>query len=387
MKRGHEVQVITGFPNYPGGEIYEGYRKKLFMREDMDGIEVLRFSIYPSHDQSSFKRILCYLSLSLSMGFFAPWLIRKADVAYVVQGPATLGWPAILLKVLRKIPFVYNIQDIWPDSLLSTGMFRQGFLYKVLHKWCNLIYKRAAKIVVISEGMKSLLVSRGVSGEKIEIVYNWCDESISEAEVADKSVTDALGFTGKFNIVFAGNMGGAQSLKSVIKAAEIVGKQNSDVQFVLIGSGVEVEDLKKQVEDAGLRNVIFHGRMPVERIGSVLKLADVLLVHLRKDPLFEITIPSKTQAYLSLGRPVLMCVEGDCADIIKRSGAGVCCEPENSLKIADSVIELAEMSQSALEKMGDRGRTFYEENMSLGKAVDHLQDIFLTVIGDNSCKS
>ncbi|AQQ09151.1 putative glycosyl transferase [Sedimentisphaera cyanobacteriorum] len=383
VKRGHEVQVITGFPNYPGGRIYDGYKGKLFMRENMEGVEVLRFPLYPSHDQSAVKRILCYLSLSTSMSLFAPFIIKKADIAYVIQGPATLGLPAVILKWFRNIPFVYNIQDVWPDSLLSTGMFKNGFAYKMLHSWCKFNYRNASKNVVISQGMKSLLLDRGVPRNKIEIIYNWCDAIISESKVANRNVADKLGFTGKFNVVFAGNMGGAQALSSVIKAAEIVQRNAPDVQFVMIGSGVEFEPLKKQVKESRLKNVIFHGRKPVEEIGGILKLADVLLVHLRKDPLFEITIPSKTQAYLSLGRPILMCVEGNCADIVKDAGAGFCCEPENPEEIAKEVIKLSKASPKQLCTIGKKGKKYYDDKMSLSTAVDNLEEMFFSVQGKN----
>ena len=176
--RGHQVQVLTGFPNYPGGRIYDGYKVKFIHRETLDGIPIIRVPLYPSHDQSSIKRTLSYISLSLSQAVIGPFAVDKADVSYVSQGPATVGWPSIIHKVFRRIPFVYNIQDLWPDTLPSSGMFDSGIGYKLIDKWCKFVYRQAAKIIVISPGMKTALIKRGVPQEKIEVIYNWCDDSL-----------------------------------------------------------------------------------------------------------------------------------------------------------------------------------------------------------------
>ena len=379
INRGHSVQVITGFPNYPGGRIYDGYRGKLFMRENMDGVDVIRLPLYPSHDQSSFKRIFCYCTMSLSMTIFAPFIVKKADVSYVVQGPATLGIPAIILKWFRRIPFVYNIQDIWPDSLLSTGMFKEGIAYKILHRWCNFVYKQAYKITVIAPGMKDVLTKRGVSEKKIEVVYNWADDLLVNSPEPDEELKSKLLMTGKFNIVFAGNIGSAQGLDSVLQAADIVKQTCPGVQFVFIGEGVAVEGLKEKVKEKKLSNVIFHPRKPINEIGTILKLADVLLIHLKKDELFEITVPSKTQAYLAIGRPILIGVNGDSARLVQQSRAGLICEPENPDSIAKSVETLLGMTKDEMGKMGINGKDFYDKQMSFQIGTEKLEKIFLNI--------
>ncbi len=376
MSDGHQVQVITGFPNYPEGRIYDSYRGKLFMREDMDGVDVIRFPLYPSHDQSSFKRILCYTSLSICMAIIAPFIVQKADVAYVLQGPATLGFPSAILKLFRGIPFVYAIQDLWPDSLLSTGMFQKGFLYRIISKWCKFVYNRASKIIVISPGMKRLLVDRGVNADKIAVIYNWADDVLANSPPTDDNLKRELSMMGKFNIVFAGNMGNAQGLESVIGAAENLEVKYPDIQFVFIGSGVDVDRLKGMVANKKLSNVTFHAPIPIEQIGSILKTADVLLVHLRKDPLFEITIPSKTQAYMSIGRPILMGVEGDAANLVKSANAGVYCKSQDPESIADTAKKMYEMPKSELDMMGQRGFQYYQEHLSFSVVADQYKDIF-----------
>lgn len=380
VRRGHSVQVLTGFPNYPGGRIYEGYTVRFLQKEIMYDIPVYRFPLYPSHDRSSMKRILCYSSLSATMALMAPWVIGKADVAYVVQGPATLGWPAAVLKWLRRVPFVYNIQDLWPDSLLSTGMFSDGIAFRLLHSWCKFVYGQASKITVISPGMKRLLIERGVPEGKIELIYNWCDDSLIDVGLPELSLKSQLSMEGKFNIVFAGNMGKAQALGAVIDAANIIRQSDNNIQFVFIGSGVEVDRLKEKVDGLKLNNVIFHARKPVSEIGPILKLADVLLVHLRKDPLFAVTIPSKTQAYLALGRPILMAVEGDASDLVKRANAGLCCCPEDPESIADTALKLYRLTPSQSQEIGDNGVLFYNKELSFSVAVERYERLFETVV-------
>ena len=381
VRRGHEVQVITGFPNYPGGKIYAGYKIKPLQKEVMDGVPVYRFPLYPSHDSSAFGRMLCYSSLALSQGLMAPFVIKPADVAYVDQGPATMGFPATILKWLRRIPFVLIVQDLWPDSVTSSGMFESKIGEKILHGWSNFVHRRASKLVIIAPGMKKVLMERGVPEEKIELIYNWCDNSLISRVGPDKNLIDQLGFTGKFNVVYGGNMGKAQSLGAVIEAASLLQNDYPLIQFVFIGSGVDVEYLKSMVANKKLTNVLFLPHKPVSQIGPILRQADVLLVHLRKDPLFAITIPSKTQAYLALGKPVLIAVEGDAADLVTKAEAGFACNPEDPKMLAQTVIRFYQMSPQQREQMGKNGAAFYDKELAFNVAVDKYLNVFQSVAG------
>jgi len=333
-RRGHQVQVLTGFPNYPGGKIYDGYRIRFFQKEVMEGIPVMRVPLYPSHDRSSFKRTISYLSLSLAQAAMGPFAVNDADIAYVSQGPATIGLPAMTHKTFRHIPFVYNIQDLWPDTLTSTGMFDHSLGLKLIDHWCKWVYKKAAKITVIAPGMKTRLIERGVPAEKIELIYNWCDDDLICRDKPDNQLANSLGLTGKFNIIFAGNIGKAQAIHAVLDAAKLIAEDCPQIQFVFIGGGVEVDPLKQKAADMNLKNIRFLPRRPASEIGPILRLADVLLVHLKDNPLFRITIPSKTQAYLAMGRPVLIGVKGDAAHLVEKAQAGLTCEPENPESIA-----------------------------------------------------
>ncbi len=375
VRQGHSVQVLTGFPNYPGGKIYDGYRVRMLQREVLDGVDVVRVPLYPSHDNSSLKRILCYATLGISASIIGLWSIKKADVAYVMQGPMTLGLPAMVFKLFKRMPYVIHVQDLWPDSLLAGGMFNSSIGLKMLNVWCNWVYKHAARIITITPGMKQRLIERGVPETKIEVVYNWCDAAQVCPSQKNDELEKSLKMAGRFNVIFAGNMGRAQALESVLDAAKIVADQKPEIQFVFIGSGVCVDGLKQKAADMGLTNVLFLSRLPVSEIGEILNLADVLFVHLKKDSLFEITIPSKIQSYLAAGRPVLIGVSGDAASLVRQANAGLSCEPENTDSIAETVLTLYAMPKDDRERMGENGKQFYEKHLSFGIASTRIEEI------------
>jgi len=173
---GHEVEVLTGFPNYPEGKLYDGYRLRPWQREVIDGISVIRVPLFPSHDASAMKRISNYASFAFSSAILGTFLVRPADVTYVYHAPGTVAFPAAILKALRGIPFVYDINDLWPDSLPATGMLKNRAILKALDWWSRLTYKLATHIVIGSPGVKKVLQERGVPEEKISVIFNWCDE-------------------------------------------------------------------------------------------------------------------------------------------------------------------------------------------------------------------
>ncbi len=380
VRRGHEVEVLTGFPNYPGGKLYDGYKVRLLQRENIDGISVLRVPLYPSHDGSALKRIVNYFSFAFSAAFIGSLLVKTADVMYVYHPPATVGFAASVISMVRRIPFVYDIQDLWPDTLAASGMLNNPGILRLVDSGCRFIYRQAAKVVVLSPGFKEKLVTRGVPPDKIEMIYNWCDEDNIQRENADKNLAEKIGFAGKFNIVFAGTMGKAQALDAVLDAAKLVNISRPIVQFVFVGGGIEVERLTRKVEEMGLTNVFFLPRMPIQEIGTVLALADVLLVHLRDDPLFKITLPSKTQAYMAAGRPILMAVRGDAASLVDKGKAGLACIPEDSQSIAAAVEQFCSMSRQELDDMGECGRKFYETELSLTVGVNKFELLFKSIV-------
>ncbi len=379
---GHDVQVLTGVPNYPGGHVYPGYRMRLWQREVMDGVPVLRVALYPSHDTSALGRVTNYTTFSLSAATLGTALVGPGDVAYVYHPPATVGLPAMMLKTLRGMPFVYHIADMWPESVVESGMLDSAAVRRIvrglLSVWCRAVYRQASAITVLSPGFKRLLVERGVPGDKIHVIYNWTDEAMFRPVPRDEALARELGLAGRFNIVYAGNLGPLQGLDAVIRAAARV-RAVRWIQIVIVGVGQQEHELRALAQSLGADNVLFVGRRPYQEMPRICALADVHLVHLRDLPFFRATIPSKTQVALACARPVLMAVNGDAADIIRKAEAGMTCPPEDEARLADAMVALAETASDELEAMGQRGRTFYLDEMSLDIGGRHMDSLLREV--------
>lgn len=378
--RGHEVEVLTGFPNYPEGKLYPGYRQRILQREMMEGIPVLRVPLYPSHDTSVVRRVANYASFAATASSVGLIAVKPADVMYVYHPPPTVALPAMVISRMRRVPFIYDIQDLWPDALDATGMMHNGSIRKIVERWCRWTYRAASRIVVLSPGFKVKLVERGVPAEKIEVIYNWCDEGQIGRAPRNEVLNRELGLEGRFNVLFAGTMGKAQGLEAILDAARLVAGRIPDVQFVFIGGGIESDRLRRTARENGLPNVLFLPRRPFSEIGAILNLADVLLVHLKDDPLFGVTIPSKIQAYLAMGRPILAGVRGDAADLVRRAGAGITCTPEDAKSIADAVVTLSRMPKERLEEMGERGHAFYWREMAMETGVARFEEVFRSAV-------
>jgi colanic acid biosynthesis glycosyl transferase WcaI len=374
--QGFHIEVVTGFPNYPGGKLYEGYNVRAIAREQIGKLHVTRLAIYPYHGKSAFKRALAYLSFSISAAIYLLYYAQKNDIIYVFYPALTAGYSALLAKVFRGSKVVIDVQDIWPDSLEATGMIKSRLLHRILGLVCRLQYRFADHLVVLSRGFRDLLVSRGADPEKVSVIYNWAEEASAPASRAPLAYHPA----DRFRALFAGNMGAAQGLSTLIEAAAIVENERPDVAFYFMGSGIEVGALRAQAE-ACARNVSFVPRVPLEQVHSYLTEADCLMVHLRPDPLFAITIPSKTQAYLYAGRPVLMAVEGEAADLIEGAGAGLAARPGDARDIADKIIRLRDAGPQARMAMGERGRVFYDQNLSFARGVAATASLFQALRG------
>lgn len=373
VRQGFEVDVITGFPNYPGGKIYPGYKLKLIQKEKIDGVNITRLPLYPSHDKSKVGRVLNYVSFAISLMLYGLFS-KKADVIYAYHPPLTVGIAASLIGFFRRVPVVSDIQDMWPDTLSSTGMISNKRVLALVGKVCGWVYKCSTKIVVLSPGFRKLLIGRGVPAEKIEIIYNWCaEDAINTSRQVKENVFKA---DGKFRILFAGNMGLAQALDVVLEAAIKLSTRAPDIEFVFLGGGLEVDNLKKLAEKYKINNVTFLPPVSMNAVGAYLNAADALLVHLKQDALFKITIPSKTQAYMAAGRPILMAVDGDAADLVSRSACGVIAKSGDASSIADAALQLFGATDGERETMAKNGMDFYRSNLSLARGVERFGVIF-----------
>lgn len=378
LAKGHQVTSITGLPNYPHGRLYPGYKQRLWQWEERDGVRVLRLPLYPDHSQAAVKRSLNYLSFAASASVLGPALCGRADALWVYHPPLTVGLPAWWMSRLRRVPFVYEIQDMWPETLQATGMVADGRTLRLFDRLARFVYRQAAAITVISPGFKRNLVEKGVPAEKIHVLPNWADEETYRPLPPDPRLAEAYGLTGHFNVIYGGNLGAAQALGNILQAAGHL-RDLPHVQFVLIGDGVEEARLREQASVMGLDNVRFVGRQPGEQMPHFFALADVLLIHLRRDPLFEITIPSKTVAYLACGRPIVAAVTGDAAEVVQQAAAGLVCPPEDPAALAAAVRHLATMPVATREAMGQSGRCFFLAHFTRQVLLERVEQLLIEV--------
>lgn len=374
---GYDVEVVTGFPNYPGGKIYDGYRIRPIQRSEQNGIAITRLALYPSHDKGKFGRILNYLSFSLSAFLYLAFLAKRPALVHVYNPPLTVGLAATAARIFRRFPVVVDIHDLWPDTLLATGMISDPRALSILDLAANWMYRHVQHIVLHTEGFRARLLDRHVPAEKMTTVLGWAKEDRDGAKSL-RPVPDAMRHFRGMKILYAGNIGPAQSLGEVLQAAQLLEEQGmgDKITFCFLGSGVSLGALKTQAAELELSNVAFLPRVPSNEVQAFLDEADCLLVHLRDTPLFEITLPSKTQAYMYAGKPLLMGVRGEAARLIKCSAAGITVTPEDPESIAAGAITLAEMSRSEREALGQNGREYYERELSMHKGMQKFAEVF-----------
>lgn len=364
---GYHLEVATGFPNYPTGRIAPGYRLKAYQHEVMEGVRVHRLCLWPSHDGSSLGRTANYLSFFLSALIFCLLRARRFDVIYVYHPPITVGLAAALSGFLTRRPFVLDIQDLWPDSVGASGMAGSGRLAKILRPLCDFVHRRAALVIGQSRGMTELLIERGVPRRKTATVFNWADEEA--ARPGGRYDVRSLEFEGRFNLVFGGNLGRVQGLETLVRAAQRAAQEVPEIQLTLIGEGVERDRIAALIDDLGADNVKLRPGVPQNQIGDVFAASDVLVMHLLDDPLFDITIPSKTQFYMAMGKPILIGVRGEASEMVTEAGAGISVAPEDVEAMAQAMIGLARRPASEREAMGRRARDAYVLRYSFESAI------------------
>jgi len=377
-QRGHEVSVITSIPSYPDGAFYPGYRLRPWQRETRDGIPIVRLPLMPDHSASGLRRMLSYTSFMVSASLLGPFAASQADVMYVWHPPLTIGVSAWTIGLMRRIPFVYDVRDLWPEAIAATGMMSNPMLLRGLGALERFVYRRAAAIGVISPGYKQNLIGKGVNPEKISVFSDWADGGIYRPVPPDETLAKSTGMFGRFNVIFGGNMGTAQALGTVIETAQRLA-QHPEIQFVFAGEGIDRPRLEAQVSAKGLSNVIFLGRQPVEQMPHLYALSDVLLAHYRKDPLFEICVPGKLAAYLGCRKPILMASEGDSANLINATKGGLTCPAEDPEAMADAVLKLYNMSTVQRSKLGQAGRQAFLEQYSRDVLIQRHEELLMKV--------
>ena len=330
-----------------------------------DGIRVIRVYSFISHSKSRIFRALAYLSFMVT-ALVAATIVRRPDVVYAYHPQITVGMIGVFLKKIKGVPYVTDVQDLWPDALSSTGIQGDGIIFRIVGRLCSLVYAQAAHVVVLSQGYRSSLIQRAVPGEKISVVYNWYAVADSLEEVDKKN---PLISNYRYKLVYAGNLGAAQDLRPVIEA--VASLESEGVSITLIGAGIQRDKLIQYVESISAKNIFFCDYVAPAEIGKYLSKADVLLVHLRDDPLFRITIPSKIQSYLYAGKPIVVAVGGEARDIVLDAGAGVAALPGNVESIASATREIIGCVER-WKVIGSNGRKYYDKFMGRDIGINKI---------------
>ena len=353
---GHQVTVVTCAPNFPMGRVYAGYKNHVLHREELSGIATIRVITFIASNSGFFSRILDYLSFMAS-AIVAGLFIKKVDVIVATSPQFFTTIAAFILSKIKRKPWVFELRDLWPDSISAVGALRSPRILGMLERLELFLYKKANLVVTVTHSFRQNLTARGIASAKIKTVTNGVDlERFSPRQKAQNLISD-LELQGKFVVGYIGTHGMAHGLDTIVDAAEIVqrSKLGDAVQFLFLGDGAMKSRLIQRAHQLQLNNVIFLDSVQKDQVVSYWAILDLCVVHLKKDPLFETVIPSKIFESMAMGIPLVHCVPGESASIVAESKAGMLVEPDNPDAIAEAVMELKEdrvrlelMSRNAL---------------------------------------
>lgn len=382
IDRGITVTVLTGKPNYPDGEIFKGYQASGLQHEVHDSYPILRIPILKRGKKSKIGLALNYLSFILSGLIFGPRIVRDIDYDLVfVYAPSPLlqALPAIRLARKREAPLIVWVQDLWPQSLSATGNIKNSWVLALVEWLVRLIYRNCDRILVQSHAFIPPVESLTNKPGNIHYYPNLYHVSHT-SQVSDRARALVAKIRMQFSVVFAGNLGTAQSLETIIEAAREL-LPHSDIRIVLVGSGSQDSWLAEQQRIYGLSNIILAGRFEAVDMPAIFSAAQALLVSLRPDPIFQLTIPSKVQAYLAAGRPILAALDGEGARIIQEAGAGLCSPAGDARALTKNIRHLHAMPPQERKHFGQRGRQYFEGNFEpeilADKLIDHFKESVL----------
>ena len=372
VQRGHEVTVLTGLPNYPGGEVFPEYLQNPSNFERLGGVQIHRVPML-ARATGSLRLALNYISFVLGASLFGPWKLRgyNPDVIFVFEpSPVTVGLPAVLLGRLKHCPVVFWALDLWPETLSAIGVVKHPKALTAVAKLVRFIYNRCTLVLGQSRSFLPSIARHCDDPSKVRYFPSWA-EDVFQAQV-DEPVSEIPSAPGTLSILFAGNVGDAQDFPAILDAAESL-KHRNDIRWLIVGDGRRSIWLSEQVQARGLGDRVFLlGRFPVERMPAFYAYADALLVSLKKDPTFSMTIPGKVQSYLAAGRPVIGMLDGEGADVIKRAGAGLVSPAGDGAALAQSIKQFAETSPEERRQMGKQGQAFAKAEFDRNTLVTRL---------------
>jgi glycosyltransferase involved in cell wall biosynthesis len=377
-EKGYDVVVLTEMPNHPKGIILDGYKGKLFCRERMENFWINRVWVFTRVEKNFITRLLSYISFMLFGTIHSLLNWGKYDIVYISSPPLFVAGIGILLKFFfPEIKIVFEVRDLWPESAIALGELKNKLFISLSKALEKRIYKISEKIIVISKYIKRQIIKEGFHPEKIKIIYNGTDtEFVRRKEVVSKELFNEYKRLGKFMVVYAGNLGLAQGLDTILKAALQLKKEN--ILFLFIGSGPKEVQLKQIVNTKNLTNVKFIGEVPREKIHEYLYLADCGIIPLRRLQLYKGALPSKIFDYMGCGLPILLGIGGEAQEIVKKSRTGIAFKPDDSEDLAQKILWL-KRNPEALKKMASKGKTFVLNNFTREKEAEKLEQELVRV--------
>lgn len=377
--QGHRVTMLTEVPNHPSGIIPPEYRRKLVEFKPLDGIDVVRLRVLASPRKSFARRMAFYLSYSAMATAIAPFLRGRYDVIYATSPPLFVGLAALAISYLRRIPLVFEVRDIWPESAVLLGELNNRRAIALSEKLERACYARARRIVVVTEGISRRLLERGLPEHKLALIKNGANVSQfqPEAEAAARLGRE-MGLEGKFVLMYAGVHGLAQGMETLVQVGEML-REDEDIRLVFIGEGPKKEETARLVKERGLDNIIMLGERPREQMPAYLSMADAALVPLKRVELFEGALPSKMFEALACATPVILSVGGEAARVLEQMGAGLSVPPEDGEAIANAALVLKRNPEVA-KLMGARGREAVVAEYSREAQAGQLEGLLRQVV-------
>lgn len=376
VRRGHDITVLTGYPNYPNGVVFKNFRDAPSTFSNFSGASICRVPLV-ARGKGSLRLVLNYLSFMLSAAVLGPLRLRgqNFDVIFAYQpSPVTVGIPAIILGKLKGAPVVFWVLDLWPETLAAVGVVRSRHLLAAIGWLVSFIYNRCELVLGQSKGFIGSIAKYCNDKRKIRYFPSWAEEVYNHD--VDQLAPEVPVQEGAFNVLFAGNIGEAQDFPAVLDAAERL-KDNSAIRWLIVGDGRMKDWLAQEVIRRGLeKSFLLLGRFPFERMPSFYAHADVLLVSLKEDPVFSLTIPGKIQSYLMAGIPLLGMLNGEGANVISEARAGLVCPAGDSIGLAQAVQKLSAMPQNERLTLGRNGRAYAQQEFDRNTLMDRLESWF-----------
>lgn len=368
-RRGYDVTVLTGLPNYPKGRIYDGYGIFRRRNEVIDGVRVYRTLVIPRGNGGGAMLALNYLSWAFiaSIWAFFMAMFKKYDAVIVHEtSPITQGFPALVVKRMQRIPMYFWVLDLWPESLQAAGNVNNKYVLGFFTWVTRLMYRNSDKILMSSKGFRRSILEKGDFEDRLVYFPNWAEDVFSDAAPADiPTLPDG------FKVMFAGNVGEAQDFESVLKAAHLL--KGKGVSLIVVGDGRKKEWIDGYIAENDLSDVVYMmGRHPLESMPAFFSKADVLFLSLKDDHIFSLTTPAKLQAYMAAGKPVLAMLNGDARQTIEESGCGLSCASGDAEAFAECILKMKDMPREELTLFGTRGRQCFEEHFRMDKCIDGL---------------